>query len=113
MKTSPVQGAWKTWLSPIQARIISFTAKNKKAAERIAQQLVEAGIRIDTDLKDETVNNKVRNAELVKIPYIIVIGDREEKAKTLAVRKRGSKKITSIKINKFIKDIKKEIEERT
>jgi len=105
-------GKLPTWLSPIQARVLSFTDRNIKAAKKTEEQLKESGIRVDSDLKSETIGNKVRNAELAKIPYIICIGDKEEKSKKLAVRERGNAKIKSMKIDKFIDNIKQEIAER-
>jgi len=107
------QGNLPTWLSPIQARVLTFTDRNTKAAEKILKQLKDAGIRTDADFSSTTVNEKVRNAELMKIPYIITIGDKEEKAKTLAIRKRGNNKLQfGVKIEKFIGDLKGEIGER-
>jgi len=106
------QGNLPTWLSPVQVRVLSFTSRNKKAAENILKELREECIRADFDFEDKTVNSKVREAEQMKIPYIIVIGDKEEKSKTLAVRERGRKPKFGVKIDKFIKDIKAEINER-
>lgn len=103
-------GRLPVWLSPVQVRVISFTDKNKKACEKLEKEMREAGIRVDSDFKDETVQNKVRNAELMKIPYIVVLGDKEEKSKELAVRHEG--KVKNIKQDKFIEDIKSEIEKR-
>lgn len=106
-------GNLPTWLNPIQVRVLSFTDRNKKAAEKIVKQFKEEGIRVDIDLEDKTVQSKVRDAEIQRISYIIVIGDKEEKSKTLAVRTRGEKKPKfGVKIDKFISDLKKEIEER-
>ncbi len=106
-------GNLPVWLSPVQARVISFTDRNIKASEKTAKQLAEAGIRVDSDLRSDTVNSKVRDAEIIHIPYIIVIGNKEEKSKTLAIRQRGTNKPKfNIKPDKFISEIKKEIEER-
>ena len=108
-----LNGHLPVWLSPVQARVLSFTDRNVKAAEKTARQLEEAGIRTDSDLTNRTVDYKVREADLVqKIPYIIVIGDKEEKAKTLAVRARGKKPEFGVKLDKFIEKLKKEIENR-
>lgn len=104
------QGNLKTWLAPIQARLISFTDKNKKAVEKLEKQMKEQGIRVEIDIDDTTVGSKVKKAELMKIPYIIVIGDKEEKSKSLAVRHKG--KVSIIKQDKFIKDLIKEIKEK-
>jgi len=106
------KGNLPTWLSPIQARVISFTNRNTKKTKEIAEQLKQEGIRVDTDLKDATVNTKVRDAEMLHIPYIIVIGDKEEKNNTLAVRERGKKPQFGVKLEAFIAKIRKEIEER-
>jgi threonyl-tRNA synthetase len=104
------QGKLPTWLSPIQARIINFTDRNNKAVEKTAEELTKLGFRVDTDLNQEPLQGKIKQAEVEKIPYIIVIGDREEKANSLAVRKNG--KVTTIKKELFIKQIKKEVDEK-
>jgi threonyl-tRNA synthetase len=105
-------GNLPTWLAPIQVRVLSFTEKNKKAAKKIAEKLKKESIRVDIDLEDETVSNKVREAEIMHIPYIIVIGNKEEKSKTIALRTRGKKPKFKVKLDSFIKNIKKEIDER-
>ncbi len=106
-------GHLPVWLSPIQARVLSFTDRNIKAAEKVYKQLKENGLRVDFDFNAETINNKVREAELQKIPYILVIGDKEEQNNTLAVRERGQKLKFGIKLDDFLKEFKKKIEERT
>ncbi len=105
-------GNLPTWLSPIQARIISFTDRNIKSCEKLKKQFEAQNIRVDTDTKNETVNNKIRNAEMLHIPYIICLGDKEEKNKTLAIRPRGKKPEFGVKTDAFLEKIKKEIEER-
>ena len=109
-----LNGALPVWLSPLQVRIINFTDKNTKASEKILNELkkVIPSLRIDIDLESTTVSDKVRNAELKKIPYIIVIGDKEENSKTLAVRIRGQKPKFGIKSEDFIKELKDKIENR-
>jgi len=105
-------GNLPVWISPVQARIISFTERNTKTVEKLASQLKEEGIRVDTDTKDIPIQGKVRDAEIMHIPYIIVIGDKEEKAKTLAVRQRGAKLKFGVKSDKLIKEIKDKIQTR-
>lgn len=104
------QGKLPLWLAPIQARIINFTDKNNKAVEKTKQELIELGFRVDTDLASEPLGGKVKQAEIEKIPLIITIGDREEKAGTLAVRRNG--KVTTIKKSDFINQITKEVSEK-
>jgi len=103
-------GRLPTWLAPVQVKLLSFTDKNIKIVEKIAEELKAEGIRVEVDAEAAPMGGRIRNAELQKIPYIAVIGDKEEKAKELAVRKDG--KVKNIKKDKFIKDLKKEIEER-
>lgn len=108
-------GALPTWLSPKQVRVINFTDRNNKAVEKTVAELKKAipSLRIDFDLESTTVSDKVRNAELAKIPYIIVIGDKEEEAKTLAVRTRGEKKPKfGVKMDDLVKELKEKIEKR-
>lgn len=101
------------WLSPRQVRVINFTDRNTKAAEKFVSYLKEQipDIRIETDFESDTVQSKIRNAELLKTNYTIVIGDKEEKSKTLAVRPRGGKPKFGVKKEKFIEDLKKELGE--
>ena len=108
------KGRFPTWLAPIQVRILSFTEKNVLYSKKIIEQLAEKipNLRIDADFRNVTVQGKVRDSEIMRIPYIIVIGNKEEKEETLAVREKGSNKIKSIKIDDFAKQLKEEIEER-
>jgi len=107
-------GRFPTWLAPIQVRVLNFTDRNKKYAKRIVKQLGEKipELRIDADFRQITIPAKVKDAELMKIPYIIVIGDKEEKETSLAVRIRGDKKIQNFFVGDFISKIEKEIENR-
>lgn len=108
-------GALPLWLSPIQVRIINFTDRNTKATEKTVENLKESLplLRIDSDFRSTTINDKIRDAEMQKIPYIIVIGDKEEQSKTLAVRERGSSKPKfGVKLADLIKELKEKIEQR-
>lgn len=102
------------WLSPTQIRVISFTDRNTEASEKLVNELKEKirGLRIDTDLENSTVNEKVRNAEIQRIPCAIVLGDKEENSKTLAVRWRGEKPKFGVKLDKFVEEVKEKIEKR-
>ncbi|MEK6936200.1 MAG: threonine--tRNA ligase [Nanoarchaeota archaeon] len=104
------QGYLPLWLSPIQARIINFADRNNKSCEKLYEELNQLGFRVDIDLKSEPIGGKIKQAEMEKIPYIIVIGDKEEKSDMLAVRSQG--KVTQVKKQDFIKQIEKEIKER-
>jgi len=108
--TEHYNGRFPLWLAPIQVRIINFTDRNNKTCEKLKQELEKEDIRVDADLTSEPLQGKIKQAEIEKIPYIIVIGDKEEKAGTLAVRKDN--KITQIKAKEFLDKIKKEILEK-
>lgn len=103
-----------TWLAPIQVRVINFTDRNEKYAREIVKKIGEAipGIRLDADFESTTVQSKVKNASVMRIPYVIVVGEKEEKDKSLAVRVKGSGKIESMKVEEFVGRVKKEISER-
>ncbi len=103
-------GKFPLWLSPNQVKIITVTDRNEKFAKKVAKELKEKGIRVEIDLKSETLNRKVREAQLQKFNYIITIGDKEVDKKTLAVRTREGKVKFGVKLNNFIKDLLKEIE---
>ncbi|MEI6849600.1 MAG: threonine--tRNA ligase [archaeon] len=108
-------GALPLWLSPVQIRVVNFTDRNNKAAEKVIENMKKEipNLRIDSDFRTTTVNDKIRDSEMQKIPYVIVIGDKEEEAGTLAVRERGAKKPTfGVKIESFISELKEKIEKR-
>ena len=106
------KGWFPTWIAPIQVRVLNFTDRNEKAAQKIFERLKQEGIRVDTDFSSTTMGSKVKNASLIRIPYVITIGDKEEKDKTLSIRVRGNKKLQTMKLEKFLSLIKKEILER-
>jgi len=103
-------GKLPLWLAPKQIRVINFTDKNNKACEKLAEELADRGFRVDTDIKSEPIGGKIKQAEMEKIPYIVVIGDKEEASGNLAVRKDN--KVTQIKKSDFISRIEKEIKEK-
>lgn len=107
-------GRLPTWLAPIQVRVLSFTDRNEKYAKKIVEEIGEKipNIRLDADFRNTTVSAKVKDSEIMRIPYVIVVGDKEEKEKTIAARIRGDSKIQNFKIEDFISKLEKEIEER-
>jgi len=98
------------WLAPKQVRVINFTDKNNKSCEALLEKLMDLGIRADIDLNQEPLGGKIKQAEIEKVPYIVVIGDKEEEAKTVAVRKQG--KVTQVNQEEFLKNIEKEIKNK-
>jgi threonyl-tRNA synthetase len=107
-------GRFPTWLAPIQIRILNFTDRNIEYSQKIFNEIKEAipNLRIDYDFKQTTLQSKVKEAEIMRIPYIIVIGDKEEKENKIAVRIKGNNKIENFELKNFIEKIDKEIKER-
>ena len=108
------RGRLPTWLAPFQVRVLSFTDRNEVYSRKVIKQLSEEvpGLRIDADFRNIPVQSKVKDAEVMRIPYIIVIGDKEEKESTLAIRIRGDSKIKSMKLKSFAVQLREEIENR-
>ncbi len=107
-------GRLPTWLAPMQVKLLSFTDRNKKYGEKVLKELQKEipNLRIESDFRQTTVPQKVKEAELMRIPYIVVVGDKEEKEASLAIRKGGQNKIETVKLKDFIKNIKEEIKNR-
>jgi threonyl-tRNA synthetase len=106
-------GAFPLWLSPIQVKIISVGEAHFTYCEELANKFKSQGIRVETDLNNETVGNKIRKAVSEKTPYMLVIGDKEVASNDLAVRVRGQEKILDIGLDKFITNLKKTIEDKS
>jgi|WetSurMetagenome_2_1015567.scaffolds.fasta_scaffold31575_3 threonyl-tRNA synthetase len=107
-------GRMPLWLAPMQVRVLSFTDRNMDYAKKIIEKLEKEipNLRIDEDFRQTTVPAKVKDAEIMRVPYIIVVGDKEEKDKNLAVRIKGSGKIETMKADAFIEKIRDEIRDR-
>lgn len=105
-------GALPVWLSPIQATVITISEAHVKYAQKIYQEIKQYNIRVICNTDNESVGKKIREAELQKIPYIIVIGDKEVRAKKIAIRERGDKTITVVSPEKFIKTALNAIQEK-
>jgi threonyl-tRNA synthetase len=105
-------GAFPVWLSPVQAMIIPVSEKFKKYAKSVETQFIASGIRTEINDDDESLGKRIREAEKQKIPYMIVVGEKEEKENTVAVRERGKKEQKVLKIEEFIEKIEKEIKNK-
>jgi len=106
-------GNFPTWLTPVQVKVLPITDRNLNYAKSIASKLEQESIRVEVDYRNETLQAKIRDAQLEKVAYMLIVGDREEKEGKVAVRKRSGKDLGQIQIEKFTKDIKKEINEKT
>ena len=107
------QGAFPIWLSPVQVKVLNLTDRNEKYAESVAAKLAADGLRVELNAANETIGKKIREAELEKIPYILVVGDKEEKSGTVAVRERGKGNLGAQKLEKFKLKILSEIAKKS
>ena len=101
-------GAFPVWLAPIQAILLTVTERHISYGEKIYAQLIEKGIRAEKDFRNEKLGFKVREAQIQKIPYMLVIGDREERDGTVSPRQRSGEAIEGMRIEDFIKRVESE-----
>ena len=105
-------GAFPVWLAPVQVKIVSVAETHIAASEKLADEFRSVGIRVEVDDANETVGNKIRKAANEKVPYMLVIGDKESGAAALSVRDRGAKETREIKKEKFIAEVLDKIKNR-
>ena len=105
-------GAFPLWLAPVQVVLLPITDKQMGYADELAQRLEELGIRVEKDLRNEKIGFKIREAQLQKIPYMVVLGDKEVDSQTLAVRKRRSKETRTLDFESFLEELQSGIDSR-
>jgi threonyl-tRNA synthetase len=106
-------GAFPVWLAPEQVRVIPITDGQAAAAEHVAEQLRDAGLRANVDARSDTLSYRVRDGEMQKVPYLLVVGEREVEAGTVAVRARGAEqKQVSMPLGKFLERVTAEVSEK-
>ena len=106
-------GAFPAWLSPVQVKVLPISDKINQYSESILEKLAAQNIRVELDNRDESVGKKIREAEMQKIPYMLIVGEKEEKSGEVSVRGRHQKDYGSVKIKKFIETLTKEIKSRS
>lgn len=106
-------GSFPTWLAPVQVQIIPITDRNKEYGQKVLEQLLDSKLRIELDDRAETMQAKIRDAQLQKIPYMLIIGDREEKENKVAIRTRQGKDLGAMDLKQFVDKIKGLIESKS
>ena len=106
------KGLFPLWLAPEQLRIIPISDKHFDYAEKVAEYYKDQGFRLSIDKHNETLGSRIRKAELEKIPYLLIVGDKEENTNTVSVRPTGKAEIGIIDVEKFANQLQKEIEEK-
>jgi len=105
-------GAFPAWLAPVQVKVIPVAEPHNQYAKQVQSQLENEGIRVEFDESGDSLNKKIRNAEMQKVPYMLILGNKESESNSVASRSYKTKKQEVMETDKFIDMLKKEIEER-
>ncbi len=105
-------GDFPVWLSPVQARVIPISDRHREYAEKVLKMLKDNNVRADVASSGETLGKNIRQGELEKIPYLLIVGDKEIESRSVNVRERHKKETSTVSVEKFIERIKKEDEEK-
>lgn len=107
--TEHFAGAFPTWLAPVQIRILPIADKHKEYSEKLKKQLEDLDLKVELDEREEKIGYKIREAQLQKIPYMLIIGDKEVEANAVGVRSRKDGDIGQMSIEDFVQKIQEEI----
>jgi len=105
-------GAFPLWLAPVQLRVLTITDRHKECANKLVRELKALGLRVELDDRNEKMGYKIRQGQVEKVPYLLVIGDKEMESQSISVRKYGGEDLGSKLISEFITDIQEEIAKR-
>jgi threonyl-tRNA synthetase len=106
-------GRFPVWLAPVQTIVLPITERHAEYAKEVAKTLEAAGVRVETDARNEKIGLKIREATLQKIPYMLIVGDKESKDKTVAVREVDGTDKGAVPLDKFVSEIRQEIQSKT
>jgi threonyl-tRNA synthetase len=102
-------GAFPLWLAPVQVKILTVTDNQKEYANGVFEKLRDSGFRVELDERNEKLGYKIREAQLAKIPYAVVIGDKEVQNQTIAPRRRGGENVPPLAVSDFIELLQAEL----
>ncbi len=105
-------GAFPLWLAPVQVTVLPIADRHNDYANEIVSELSKEGIRVKADLRSESINKKIRDGQMKKIPYMIIVGDKEIETRCIAVRDKSGKDRRGISLQEFLKELTKEIKEK-
>ncbi|MCD6545252.1 MAG: threonine--tRNA ligase, partial [Thermotogae bacterium] len=105
-------GAFPLWIAPVQVKLLPIADRHVEYSKTIVKKLEDAGIRTEIDDRQRKTGYKIREAQLEKVPYMLIVGDREMEDKKVAVRLRNGKDIGEIAVDELIENLKKEINEK-
>jgi threonyl-tRNA synthetase len=101
------------WLAPVQAVVLNITDRQAEYVREVAKTLSDKGFRVDSDLRNEKIGFKIREHTLQKVPYLLVVGDREVAERTLAVRDRKGKDLGTLSVDDFLAKLREAVDNRT
>ena len=110
--TEHYAGAFPTWMAPVQVKILPISEKHVEYAKELAKQMHRDCVRVEVDDRSEKIGYKIRQAQMAKVPYMLVVGDKEVEEGTVNVRKHGGDELGSVPFEEFFNSIKIEIKER-
>ena len=110
--TEHYAGAFPTWMAPVQVKILPISEKHVEYAKELAKQMHRDYVRVEVDNRSEKIGYKIRQAQMAKVPYMLVVGDKEVEEGTVNVRKHGGDELGSVPFEEFFNSIKIEIKER-
>ncbi|ETS93564.1 threonine--tRNA ligase [Veillonella sp. AS16] len=110
--TEHYAGAFPTWMAPVQVKILPISEKHVEYAKQLAKQMHHDYVRVEVDDRSEKIGYKIRQAQMAKVPYMLVVGDKEVEEGTVNVRKHGGDELGSVPFDEFFNAVKIEIKER-
>ncbi len=110
--TEHYAGAFPLWLAPVQVKVLPVTDEHIPYAQKVSDALTAAGLRVETDSRNEKVGYRIREAQLQKIPYMLVLGGKEAEAGEVAVRDRRDGKTTTMSLEAFLEKAKAEVDSK-
>ena len=110
--TEHFAGAFPLWLSPVQVKVLTVTDRADAYAAELAKTLDELGFRVETDVRNEKIGKKIREATLEKVPYMLVVGDRDVENKTVSVRTRGGEDLGAMSLEAFAAKLREEVDSK-
>lgn len=111
--TEHFAGAFPVWLSPVQVKVLPISEKHFEYAKGVAEKLKAENIRVEIDERSETLGAKIRDAQGEKVPYMLILGDKEEESDSLSVRLRNGENKNSVPFNEFLADLKEKISSKS
>ena len=106
-------GKFPVWLAPVQVKVLPVSDKSLEYAKSVGAALREKGLRAETDERNEKIGYKIREAQLEKVPYMLIVGDKEREEGTVSVRMREKGDVGAMSVEEFAEKVKKENDERT